>query len=72
MSEINSQINQCDFQIYEDLLTEIRIVKEILKVSKESRREFGRTYYDTIEELDINLTIIPESSWLPTIQNVEV
>jgi len=64
MSEINSQINQCDFQIYEDLLTEIRIVKEILKVSKESRREFGRTYYDTIEELDILKW--PLVDWLPS------
>jgi len=35
MSEINSQINQCDFQINKDLLTEIQIFKEILKVSKE-------------------------------------
>jgi len=35
------------------LLVEIGIFKEILKVSKESRREFGSIYYDTIEELDI-------------------
>jgi len=34
-------------------LIEIRIFKEILNVSKESRREFGSIYYDTIEELDI-------------------
>jgi len=53
MSEINSQINHCDLQINEDLLTEIRIFKEILKVSKESGRESGSIYYDTTEELDI-------------------
>jgi len=50
MSEINIPINHCDFQINEDLLTEIR---RILKVSKETRRELGSIYYDTIEELDI-------------------
>jgi len=53
MTEINKQINHCDFKINEDLLVEIGIFKEILKVSKESRREFGSIYYDTIEELDI-------------------
>jgi len=53
MSEINSQINHCDLQINEDLLTEIRIFKEILKVSKELGREPGSIYYDTTEELDI-------------------
>jgi len=37
MSEINSQINHSDIQINKDLLTEIKIFKEILKVSKESR-----------------------------------
>jgi len=34
-------------------LTEIRIFKEILKVSKEWLRKFGSIYYDSIEELDI-------------------
>jgi len=45
-------LHLCDFQITEDLLTEIPIFKDILKVSRESRREFGSVYYDTIEELD--------------------
>jgi len=53
MTEINNQIKHCDFKINKDLLIEIGIFKEILKVSKESRREFGNIYYDTIEELDI-------------------
>jgi len=53
MTEISKQINHCDFKINEDLLVEIGIFKEILKVSKELRREFGSIYYDTIEELDI-------------------
>jgi len=53
MTEINSQINHSDFKINEDLLIEIKIFKEILKVSKELRREFGSIYYDTIEELEI-------------------
>jgi len=53
MAEISRQINHCDVQINEDLLAEIRFFKEILKVSKESRRELGSIYYDTTEELDI-------------------
>jgi len=78
MTEINNQIKHCDFKINKDLFIEIGIFKEILKVSKESRREFGSIYYDTIEELDIPIWLLVDlesdshiGSHLFDIENVE-